>query len=148
MERMETHALGVVSKVHDAQWSHAVFRSAARQPQPAASVGASGAPAVGTDVVAALDKNTRRMTVEDNVITAYVRAERGSANRPWSTKAELTIIRPNADQVRIAVRVNLYPADEEHMIMPIFHALKAVTRVAVRFRPAYHPPIPTKRRHW
>src|SRR5712692_9281141 len=148
MKRMQTHAFRIFRKVEDTQRGHAVFGSTTRQSHPAAGIGATGAPTISADVVAALDKNARRVAVQYDVVTAHVSAERGGADRAWSAKAQMVIIRTDANQVGIAIRINLHAADEEDMIAPVLNAIKAMTGIAVRFRPAHHSPVPAKSRHW
>ena len=43
--------------------------------------------------------------------------------------------------------IDLHAADEEDVVVPVLHAIKAVARIAIGFRPAHHSPIPGKGGH-
>src|SRR5689334_472577 len=86
------------------------------------------------------------MRVQYNVVEPHMRTERGGANRNRARKLQMLIIRTDANQVGVPIRINLYAANEKYVPVPILDAIKTMTRVAVRFRPPHNAPVPPKGR--
>src|SRR5580704_16288010 len=87
------------------------------------------------------------MIVEHDVVAPYVSAQRRCPDRSRPAELEPLVVRANADQVRIAERIDLDSADKENIVGPVLYSIEAVAGVAVRFGPPHHPPVPAVRRH-
>src|SRR5262245_4169540 len=87
------------------------------------------------------------MRIQYDVVTPYMRAQSGRADRAWAAKLEATVVRTNAYEVGVAIRIYLHAANKKHMVIPFFDSIKSMTSVAIRFRPTHNTSIPTKSRH-
>ena len=141
MHRFEPHPLGLLLEIEDAQRRDAEARPAARQVELLARVGAALAKAEARAPVEPLGQRLLVVIVDVEIVAADVGPHAGGADAARPAHLQMIEVAADADQVGVAVGVDLQAADEEDRLAPALVEVRPAVVVVEEFRPARGAPV-------
>ena len=141
MHRFQPHPLALLLEIEDAQRRDAEARPAAGQVQLVARIGAAFAEAEARAPVEPLGQRLLVVIVDVEIVAADVGAHAGGADAAGPAHLQMMEVAADADQVGVAVGVDLQAADEEDRLAPPLVEVRPDIVVVEIFGPARRAPV-------